>query len=93
MLDPSDLAPSRRYWAAAVVAPEANWAAVPGCRRGARFLIDDAGCRPSRDRAALFESRGDCLEWMMRHRMELVEHLPGARVRPVELSRWMLGLD
>jgi hypothetical protein len=29
----------------------------------------------------------------MAHRRELREGLPGAEVRPVNLARWLLGLD
>jgi hypothetical protein len=30
---------------------------------------------------------------MMAHRAEIALHAPGAAVRPVSLSRWLLGLD
>jgi hypothetical protein len=29
----------------------------------------------------------------MAHRADLTRSLPGAQVRPVNLARWMLGLD
>ena len=34
------LDPTRPYWVPAVVAPHRDWAGAPGCRSGARFLID-----------------------------------------------------
>lgn len=83
----------RSYWAPAVIAPERDWSAMPGCRRGARSLVHEFSCRPSRDSFACFESRAECLQWIMAHRADLTRSLPGAQVRPVNLARWMLGLD
>jgi hypothetical protein len=37
------------WWVPAVRAPRRDWAGAPGCRRGARFLIDEQSCRPARD--------------------------------------------
>ena len=84
---------TRTYWAPAVVAPRRDWAGSPGCRKGARFLVDADRCRATREQVPLFDSKGECLEWMMLHRGELAQSLPGARVAPVNLARWMLGLD
>jgi hypothetical protein len=41
----------------------------------------------------MFASRSECLEWIMAHRSDLTRTLPDAQVRPVNLARWMLGLD
>lgn len=90
-LGPADRAGAR--WAAAVVAPERDWAGAPGCRRGARFLVDGHSLRASRDSFEAFADRLDCLEWIMAHRAALARTLPGARVAPVRLDRWLLGLD
>ena len=90
--DVDSLDGSRVYWVPAVTAPERDWAGAPGCHRGARFLIDAASCRPSRDNYPLFESRGDCLQWIMAHRLDLTRTAPQAPVRPVSLAHWLLGL-
>ena len=82
----------RPYWAAAVEAPSRDWVAAPGCRPHARFLIDGASKAPSRAQFELFESRADCLAWMMANRRELSEHMPGATIHPVPLASWLLGL-
>ncbi len=84
---------TRTYWVPAVVSPERNWAGLPGCRRGARFVVEGRTFRPSRDDFETFDSRANCLGWIMRHRMELNQTLPGAKVRAVPLDRWLLGLD
>lgn len=83
---------SRTWWVPAVRAPSRDWAGAPGCRRGARFLIEEVSCRPARDDFPLFETRSACLEWIMSHRAELARNAPGATVAPVDLSRWLLGL-
>ncbi|MCW3796534.1 hypothetical protein OMW55_01755 [Sphingomonas sp. BN140010] len=88
-----DLDCRRAWWAPAVIAPERNWSGAPGCRRGARFLLDPATCRVSSQQQRPFESRGECLQWIMAHRRQLREGLPGAEVRPVNLARWLLGLE
>jgi hypothetical protein len=56
-------------------------------------LLDADSCGPTRGNFAAFESRGECLEWMMVHRAEIAAGAPGAVVTPVNLSRWLLGLD
>ena len=76
-----------------MTAPARNWEGAPGCRRGARFLVDGDTLRPTRDHAVPFGTRCECLEWIMVHRSELTRTLPGAQVRPVSLARWMLGLE
>jgi hypothetical protein len=87
------LDPARTYWVPAVVAPQRNWAGSPGCRRGARFLVDGETLRPSRDRFETFDSEFACLGWIMRHRSQLNRSLCGVRIRAVALDRWLLGLD
>jgi hypothetical protein len=87
------LDPARTYWVPAVVAPQRNWAGSPGCRRGARFLVDGRTLRPSRDRFETFDSEFACLGWILRHRARLNRTLLGVRIRAVPLDRWLLGLD
>jgi hypothetical protein len=84
---------ARSWWVPTVVSPARDWPGAPGCRRGARFLVDSRTFRPSRDEFEPFESQLSCLHWIMRHRAELNRALPGARVRAVALDRWLLGLD
>lgn len=84
---------TRNYWVPSVAAPARDWAGSPGCRLGARFLIEEETCRPARDGYPLFESRGECLQWIMAHRMQLAHTAPSADVVPVDLARWLLGLD
>ena len=83
---------ARTYWVPAVCAPRRDWPGMPGCRRGARFVIDEATCRPARDNFPLFDNRGACLEWIMAHSADLARNVPGAPVRPVSLAHWLLGL-
>jgi hypothetical protein len=83
----------RSYWVAAVVAPQRDWAGAPGCRRGARYLVDRRTLSASREQFAAFGSELSCLRWIMRNRMELNRRLPAARVRAVPLDRWLLGLE
>ena len=83
----------RTYWVPAVVAPQRNWEGAPGCRRGARFMVDTETLRASRDQFGTFESQLSCLSWIMRHRSELNQTLPGATVRAIALDRWLLGLE
>lgn len=80
------------WWVPSVTAPDRDWAGMPGCRRGARFLIDERTCRPARDHYPCFASRSACLEWIMSHRATLVRTAPGAAVGPANLARWLLGL-
>ena len=87
------LDPTRPHWVPAVVAPIRDWHGRPGCRRGARFLISELELRPAYSDFPAFDSRADCLRWIMAHRMELVRNAPEAPVVPVDLARWMLGLD
>lgn len=87
------LDPSLQWWAAALVAPERNWAGAPGCRRGARYLVDGKTFSASREEFQPFASRLDCLQWIMEHRLELSAALPGAAIRAVRLDRWLLGLE
>lgn len=86
------LDPREPHWVVAVEAPHRNWVAAPGCRAHARFLVDDASLTPSRERFGLFDSRADCLRWIMAHRGALNAQLPGATVHPVPLADWLLGL-
>jgi hypothetical protein len=83
----------RTYWVPAIVAPHRDWTGAPGCRSGARFLVDRHTLRASRDEFAAFGTELSCLRWIMLHRAELNRTLPGARVRPVALDRWLLGLE
>lgn len=84
---------ARTYWIAAVVSPERDWSGAPGCRRGARFMVNADTLRPTRDEFSPFDSKLSCLGWIMRHRAHLNRTLPGATVRAVPLDRWLLGLD
>jgi hypothetical protein len=81
------------YWVLSVVAPQRNWSGAPGCRRGARFLVDGTTRRASRDNFETFESELGCLQWIMLHRAELNSTIPGTRLRAVPLNRWLLGLE
>jgi hypothetical protein len=84
---------TRTYWVAAVVSPERDWIGAPGCRKGARFLVDDRSFAASRERFATFESRLGCLGWIARNRAQLNRSLPRAAIRAVSLDLWLLGLD
>ena len=84
---------SREYWVPAVVAPHRDWAGAPGCRTGARFLVDNQTLRPNRERFPAFDSQSDCLRWIMKNRAYLNRTLPQARIRAVALDRWLLGLE
>ena len=87
------LDPARTYWVPAVVSPVRNWPGSPGCRKGARFLVDRRTLRPSRDEFETFDSEFACLGWILSHRSQLSRRLYGADVRAVPLDRWLLGLD
>jgi hypothetical protein len=91
--DVERLDPRRAYWVPAVVAPMRDWPAAPGCRIGARFMVDRRTLRPSREEFVAFGSQLSCLRWIMRNRSQLNRQLPGARIRAVPLSRWLLGLE
>jgi hypothetical protein len=92
IVDLASLHPGRCYWVPAVSAPVRNWAGAPGCRRGARFLLDQAG-HPARRGFPAFESRAECLRWIMAHRLDISDHAPDAPVTAARLDAWMLGLD
>jgi hypothetical protein len=95
-MDRSDihrLDPAREYWVPAVVAPEKDWAGARGCRRGARFLVDERTLHANRESFPAFESQLQCLKWIMSNRSGLNRALPHAAVRAVALDRWLLGLD
>lgn len=91
--DVDALDPARTYWVPAIVAPKRNWSGAPGCRKGARFLIDRRTLRPTRDEFETFDSEFACLAWIMRHRSHLDRTLCGVKARAVPLDRWLLGLD
>ena len=86
------LDPRRPHWVPAVVAPRRDWEGMPGCRRGARFLISEQALRPGRAGYPAFDSRAECLRWIMAHRADISRNAPGAAVTPVDLAQWMLGL-
>jgi hypothetical protein len=81
------------YWVPAVVSPERDWPGAPGCRRGARFLVNARSLGATRDDFDTFDSQLSCLEWIMSHRAALNLTLPRSAIRPVRLDRWLLGLD
>ena len=83
---------TRSYWVPAVVSPRRNWPAAPGCRKGARFLVDGRTFRPTRDDFETFGSEFACLGWIAHHRGQLNRALYGAPIRAVPLDRWLLGL-
>ena len=87
------LDPRRQYWVPSVIAPRRNWSGAPGCRKGARFLVDSRTFRPSREEFESFDSQFSCLGWIARNRAQLNRNLPGAAVSAVPLDRWLLGLD
>ena len=87
------LDPKRQYWVPAVVSPERDWPGAPGCRRGARFMVDGRTLCASRDEFTAFESELHCLQWIMKNRARLNCTLPQARIRAVPLDRWLLGLE
>ena len=86
------LDPTRPHWVPAVVAPVRDWSGKPGCRRGARYLISARELRPATSDYPAFDSRAECLRWIMAHRAELERNAPGAPVKAVDLASWMLGL-
>jgi hypothetical protein len=86
------LDPTRTHWVPAVVAPKRDWEGMPGCRRGARFLISEHALRPARTGYPAFATRAECLRWIMAHRARITHNAPQATVMPVSLAEWMLGL-
>jgi hypothetical protein len=84
---------TRTYWVPTVVAPIPDWAGAPGCRKGARFVVDRRTLAASRDEFVLFNSELSCLRWIMRHRANLNRSLSSVRIRAVALDCWLLGLD
>ena len=87
------LDPTRTYWVPAVVSPQRDWAGAPGCRRGARFMVNPDTLRVSREEFGTFDSKLSCLDWIMRRRANLNRTLPGATIRAVPLDRWLIGLE
>jgi hypothetical protein len=81
------------YWVPAVTAPTRDWIGAPGCRRGARFLVDATTFRPARGNFPAFESRAECLRWIMAHQIDIAGHAPEAHAHAVSLAEWMLGVD
>jgi len=91
--DLATLRPGTVYWVPATTAPVRNWAGAPGCRRGARFLIDATTLRPGHERFPAFESRAECLRWIMAHQFEIYSHAPAATITTAPLDAWLLGTD
>jgi hypothetical protein len=91
--DVEGLDPTRQHWVPAVVAPRRDWPGAPGCRRGARFMVDARTLRASRDEFEPFDSQSTCLRWIMLNRLDLNRTMAGATVTAVPLDRWLLGLD
>ncbi|MXP65264.1 hypothetical protein E0493_18110 [Roseomonas sp. M0104] len=91
--DVDQLDPGRAYWVPAVVAPERDWPGAPGCRKGARYMVNCATLQPSRDEFEPFDSQLSCLRWILRNRAQLNRLLPGATIRAVPLAHWLLGLE
>jgi hypothetical protein len=87
------LDPTRTYWVPTVVSPQRDWAGAPGCRRGARFMVNPDTFCASRGEFGTFDSKLSCLDWIMRHRINLNRTLPGATIRAVPLDRWLIGLE
>lgn len=88
----ANLDPTRTHWVPAVIAPQRDWPGAPGCRKGARYLIGRDSLRPTRAVTEPFDTRAECLRWIMEHRAELARNAPGAPIIPADLARWMLGL-
>lgn len=80
------------WWVPAVVAPMRNWPGAPGCRRGARFLVDAATFRPALTGFPAFPTRAECLRWILEHRQALGRSAPGVAVTAARLDAWILGL-
>jgi len=91
--DLSALHPGTLYWVPAVEAPERGWAGLPASHRGSRYLIGAETLRPGHDGFPAFESRAECLRWIMTHQRAIAEGAPAGHVHAVRLDAWMLGLD
>jgi len=87
------LDPRQGYWIPAVVSPQRDWPGAPGCRRGARYVVNVETLGASRDEFEPFDSKLSCLSWIMHHRAELNASLPGASIHAVRLDRWLLGME
>ena len=87
------LDPRRTWWVPAVVAPGRGWAGVPGSHKGSRYLARRDDVLPdARQLSGVRKPRrvprmGDAAS------RRIALGAPGAVVRPVDLSRWLLGLD
>jgi len=90
--DMTALDPCTVWWVPAVAAPERDWPGAPDCRRGARFLIDAGTFRPGHNHFPAFETRAECLRWIMAHRTEIAQHAPAVHINAVPLAQWMLGV-
>jgi hypothetical protein len=88
-----ELVLARTYWVPAVVSPERDWPGAPGCRKGARFIVNCLTLQASRAEFEPFDSRLGCLRWIMRNREHLQRAFPRAQIRAVPLDRWLLGLE
>ena len=91
--DLASLSADRAYWVPAVEAPSRDWPAAPGCRRGARYLIGARSLGPAHSGFPAFDSRAECLRWIMLNRGDIARGAPGAAVHAARLDAWMLGLD
>jgi hypothetical protein len=89
IFDLASLDPSTTYWVPAVEAPMRDWAPAPGCRRGARFLVSADGEMPALSGFPVFDSRAECLRWILSHHGVIA----GARVHAARLDAWILGTD
>ncbi|WP_419897228.1 hypothetical protein [Roseomonas sp. USHLN139] len=91
--DVDRLDPARDYWVPAVVSPRRDWTAAPGCRRGARYLVDSRTRAVTREEFETFDCEFSCRRWIRQNQAALARDLPGAEVRAVPLGRWLLGLE
>ena len=81
---------TRTYWVPSVVAPCRDWAGAPGCRTGARFLVDRHSLCANRDHFAAFDTRLSCLRWILRHRSGI---RTGRSVRPRPTTEGMASRE
>ena len=56
-------------------------------------MVNTDTLRVSREEFGTFDSKLSCLDWIMRHRINLNRTLPGATIRAVPLDRWLIGLE